>query len=222
VSHFNGLSQSRRSQTFDSHHLGAIFSWAVKKKLCAANPVSSVEKPADVKRTRRLSNLEYQQMGAAINGGVISDIFLMLMITGWRSSEVRLLKYSELDLERSIARLGDTKTGASVRPLSSASIEIIKRQQATSEYVFAYQNDKLASTLEAHWKRLNMPTDVTPHVLRHSFASLAADLGFSDTVIAGMLGHSRSSITSRYIHLEKALIEASDAVANETLKLMRL
>ena len=66
-----------------------------------------------------------------------------------------------------------------------------------------------------------MPSDVTPHVLRHSFASLSADMGFSDNVIAGMLGHARSSITSRYIHLEKALIEAADKVAAETLRLMR-
>jgi hypothetical protein len=36
-----------------------------------------------------------------------------------------------------------------------------------------------------------------------------------------MLGHARSSITSRYIHLEKALIESADSVAAETLRLMR-
>jgi len=66
-----------------------------------------------------------------------------------------------------------------------------------------------------------MPSDVTPHTLRHSFASLAGDMGLSDSTIAGLLGHSRQSITSRYIHLDKALVAAADAVANETLRLMR-
>ena len=64
-----------------------------------------------------------------------------------------------------------------------------------------------------------MPSDVTPHVLRHSLASLAADMGFSDNVISGLLGHSRNSVTSRYVHLERSLIEAADKVANETAAL---
>ena len=66
-----------------------------------------------------------------------------------------------------------------------------------------------------------MPKDVTPHVMRHSFASLAADMGLPDHTISRLLGHSQSSITSRYIHLEKSAIEASDLMATETLRLMR-
>jgi integrase len=63
---------------------------------------------------------------------------------------------------------------------------------------------------------------VTPHVLRHSFASLAADLGYSEPVIAALVGHKLHSITSRYVHsADAALLAAVDAVANETVKLMR-
>jgi integrase len=67
-----------------------------------------------------------------------------------------------------------------------------------------------------------MPSDITPHILRHSFASLAADLGIADHTISGLLGHSRRGMTSRYLHLgDKALLDASDLVANETMRLMR-
>jgi integrase len=67
-----------------------------------------------------------------------------------------------------------------------------------------------------------MPDDVTPHVLRHSFASLAADMGLPDHTISGLLGHARQGITSRYMHLgDKALLDAADLVANETLRLMQ-
>jgi hypothetical protein len=38
---------------------------------------------------------------------------------------------------------------------------------------------------------------------------------------AGLLGHARSSITSRYIHPDKALLAAADLVAGETMRLMR-
>ena len=56
---------------------------------------------------------------------------------------------------------------------------------------------------------------------RHSFASLATDLGYNEPTIATLLGHKTHSITSRYVHLAGAvLLAAADAVATETLKLM--
>jgi integrase len=66
-----------------------------------------------------------------------------------------------------------------------------------------------------------LPADVTPHTLRHSFASLAGDLGFSDMTIAALVGHQRRSITSRYVHSADAvLLAAADAVADRSTELM--
>ena len=77
------------------------------------------------------------------------------------------------------------------------------------------------------WLRIaklgDLPADITPHVLRHSFASLAADLGYNEPTIASLLGHKTHSITSRYVHSADAvLLAAADAVANATMKLMAL
>ena len=74
------------------------------------------------------------------------------------------------------------------------------------------------------WLRIaklgDLPADITPHVLRHSFASLAADLGYNEPTIASLLGHKTHSITSRYVHSADAvLLAAADAVANATMKL---
>jgi integrase len=203
--------------------LGAIFSFGIKKGLLKDNPCKGIVKPADVRKTRRLSVPEYTQLGTALNGSatVPHDIFLFLAVSGWRSSEARLLKHSEIDLERHTATLGDTKTGVSVRPLSSAAIEIINRQPPTNgEYVFALQGRPF-SNIHPHWHKLEMPKDVTQHTLRHSFASLAADLGHADSTIAGLIGHKQQSITSRYLHLDKSLVSAANIVAGETLRLMR-
>ena len=67
------------------------------------------------------------------------------------------------------------------------------------------------------WDRIaklgELAADVTPHVLRHSFASLAADLGYSEPTIAALIGHKGQSITSRYVH-------AADAVARRAAELM--
>jgi integrase len=199
--------------------IGAIFNWAQKKKLVSMNPCQGIDKPADLKRTRRLSDNEYAQLQKAIGTAnpTVASVITMLAVSGWRSGEVRFLKWAEINAERKIATLSDTKTGVSVRPLSIAAIKIIEAQPKNSPYVF----DKPIGHLWHAWKKLELPSDISPHTLRHSFASLSADLGFSDNVIAGMLGHARSSITSRYVHLEAALITAADAVAAETLRLMR-
>jgi integrase len=94
--------------------VGAIFSFAVKRKLRTDNPVSGIEKPQDVKRMRRLAEAEYAQLWSAIKetkNGVIADVFTMLAFTGFRSGEIKNLRWSEIDLERGIATLGETKTG---------------------------------------------------------------------------------------------------------------
>jgi integrase len=56
--------------------------------------------------------------------------------------------------------------------------------------------------------------EVTPHTLRHSFASVAGDLGFSESTIGAMLGHAAGTVTGRYTHhLDAVLIAAADKVA---------
>ncbi len=57
--------------------------------------------------------------------------------------------------------------------------------------------------------------DITPHTLRHTFASLACDLGFSELTIAALLGHSALGVTQRYIHIDEALRMTADRVAGE-------
>jgi integrase len=146
---------------------GAIFTYATKKGLRETNPVRGVETPKDNRKLRRMSVAEYAQLGRALDGNAARDLFMLLAVTGWRSGEARLLRWSELDLDRKIANLGDTKSGQSVRPLSGAAIEIIQKQSRTSEYVFALQQGQPIKKLFHHWENLGMPKDVTPHTLRH-------------------------------------------------------
>ena len=62
--------------------------------------------------------------------------------------------------------------------------------------------------------------EVTPHTLRHSFASLAASLGFSELTISGLLGHAPRGVTQRYVHLDTALVIAADQVSAEIARLL--
>jgi integrase len=204
--------------------LSATFSFAIRKGLRADNPCSKVKKPPDVRRMRRLSEAEYAHLGKALSVGALRNdtaisVIKFLAISGFRSGEALQLKWKELDIERRIVTLEDTKSGRSIRPLSNAAIEIVQSQKRSGEYVFGL--GKPISDLRYQWEKLNLDKSVTPHCLRHSYASLSADLGMPDHTIARLLGHTQKSVTSRYIHMEKTLIEASDIVANATLRLMQ-
>jgi integrase len=70
-------------------------------------------------------------------------------------------------------------------------------------------------------KLVELPSDVTPHTLRHSFASLAGDLGYSEPTIGALIGHKGHTMTSRYLHAADAvLLAAADVIADRTAELM--
>jgi integrase len=213
--------------------LGAIFGYAVRHRMRSTNPVHGVIRFADGKRDRRLSDDEYLMFGEALRKAAAASIWpaavaaaRFLMLTGWRSGEALGLRWHEVDLVRRTAILADTKTGRSVRPLSHAACEELQSLTRSGELVFAASrgNGRMTGFPKLWAKIMNkgaLPADVTPHTLRHSFASLAGDLGYSEMTIAALVGHQGRSITSRYVHSADAvLLAAADAVADRSTELM--
>jgi integrase len=215
--------------------LGAIFSYGVRHRMRSDNPVHGIIRFADGRRERRLSDDEYAMLGAALRQGEADGIWpaataatRFLALTGWRSGEALGLRWSEVDLARRTARLADTKTGLSVRPMSHAACDVLRTlPRMADERVFSASRGgpETVLHLKKFWPRIaalcELPDEVTPHVLRHSFASLAADLGYSEPTIAALVGHQGQTITSRYLHSADAvLLAAADAVASRTAELM--
>ena len=215
--------------------LGAIFTYGVRRRMRSDNPVHGVMRPADGRRDRRLTDAEYEALGKALREAEAANIWppaiavaRFLVVSGWRSGEALALRWDEVDLARRTATLGDTKTGRSMRPLSHAACDVVRSLSRSGDLVFPAtrgEGDVIMSGFKKLWKRIaklgELPPDVTPHTLRHSFASLAADLGYSEPVIAALVGHQGRSMTSRYVHSADAvLLAAADAVANRTTLLM--
>jgi len=230
--------------------LGAIFTYAVRKRLRPDNPVHGVVRHADGRRERRLTDAEYAALGAGLEkapeprpratpmkrgaperaglwpAALAAARFLAL--TGWRRGEALTLRWEHLDLDRRTARLPDTKTGPSIRPLSYAACDVLRSLTRGEPNALVFppsRGDGIMSGFTSLFQRISkaggLPQDVTPHVLRHSFASLAGDLGYSETTIAALVGHKGQSITSRYVHAADAvLLAAADAVAGRTAELM--
>lgn len=207
--------------------LGGMFTYAVEHGIIDKNPVHGVRKPADGRKDRRLTEQEYRLLGEIIQKATMDeqlttaiDMIRAIALSGCRRGEIINLKWSELDFENSCLRLNESKEGPSMRPIGLSVLDLLERRRTIvpGDFVFpGTENGKPLVGFPKLWNRILRGTalaDITPHVLRHSFASIANDLGFTESTIAALVGHSRGTMTSRYIHsVDTALIMAADTVA---------
>jgi integrase len=213
--------------------LGAIFAYAVKRRMRVDNPVANVGRFADGHRSRRMTDDEYAALGDALRKASAEAIWPpavacvhLLALTGWRSGEALTLSWMDLDFARRTAFLRDTKTGESMRLLSRVACDVASGLDRLDTLVFPSTRGKnRMAGFPKLWARIaklgGLSGEVTPHVLRHSFASLAADLNYSDATIANLIGHKRHSVTSRYVHsADPVLLAAADAIAAEISRRM--
>jgi integrase len=212
--------------------LGAIFDFAVKRHMRPDNPCRGVRRAADGRRERRLSDSEYGILGNVLRQAETAGIWpsaiagvRFLALTGWRKGEAEALRWPEVALPRRTATLAQTKTGRSLRPLASAACEVLAAAPGDA-LVFANPGGgplDLGDALRRVAALDGLPADISCHTLRHSFASVAADLGYNEPTIAAMIGHKGRSTTSRYTHVaDEVLLAAADAVANRIVTLMAL
>ncbi len=213
---------------------GAIFAYAVRAGVRTDNPAHGIRKFAESRRERRVADEEYGALGEALRQADGTALWppaiaaaRFLALTGWRRGEALNLRWREIDLERRTAVLAETKTGRSLRPLPEAACGILRRAARLegSELAFpARFGSGAMAGFHSIWARIfraSLPPDITPHTLRHSFASVAADLGYGDATIASIIGHKRAGITARYTHSADAvLLAAADVIAARLLDLM--
>lgn len=207
--------------------LGGILTYAVDAGIIEVNPAHGIKKPKDNVRNRRLTEAGYRTLGQMLRDAAANekyamtvDIIRQIALTGCRRSEMISLMWIEADTDASCMRLVDSKEGESIRPIGLPVVEYLeeRRKTAAGTYVFPGQGeDNAFGSFPNHWEQIfndSLLTGVTPHVLRHSFASIANDLGFTEVTIAALVGHSKGSATSKYIHtLDTALIMAADTIS---------
>lgn len=208
--------------------LGGILSFAVSEGVIPANPVHGVPRPADGQRERRLTHDEYNALGKVLDEAdeepwQVRAGIRLLSYTGCRRGEIANLKWSEVDTVGNALRLGDSKEGRSTRPLTREAVDVLEGLPREKGAVFVLPGARdpskpfgaLQTGIERIMKRAKLE-GVTAHTLRHSFASVAADLDYSDSTIGAMLGHAGGTITSKYVHrLDTVLVAAANKVSAE-------
>lgn len=206
---------------------GAILTYAINAGIIDSNPAHGIRKPKDQVRQRRLTEVEYRALGQMLaeirsdhSYTTSADIIRLLAMTGCRRSEIIGLRWDEIDFDQSCIRLTDSKEGYSVRPVGLPVLELLeeRRPYADGEFVFTgLRNSPVFGAFPHQWDRIfkgSVLDGVTAHILRHSFASLANDLGFTEVTIAALVGHAKGSMTSKYIHtVDATLVMAADTIA---------
>jgi site-specific recombinase XerD len=222
--------------------LGALFTYAVRKGMRPLNPVTGTVRYADGRRDRRLTDADYAALGKGLAAAAVIQpgsndkpgkalvwpaaiaVTRFLALTGWRSGEALGLTWGMVDLTRRTATLPMSKTGHSIRPLATAACDVLRgldRGDADALVFPASRGDGPMSGFPSLFARIGkaggLATDVTPHALRHSFASLGNDLGLTEATIGVLVGHKGGCVTRGSIHTGDAVFPAADLIAGATL-----
>lgn len=213
--------------------MSAILTYAASEGIVPHNVARGIQKPAVGRRTRRLTADEYLSLGKALDASqgepwqAVAGIKLFLL-TGFRLQEIAALKWSEVDEAGSCVRLGDSKTGESVRPVGRPVFDVLKSLERIpgNPHVLPSprKEEGYYTALDTAMERVTEAagiSGVTSHTLRHSYASVAGDLGFTEITISALLGHAAGNVTQRYVHhLDTVLIAAANKVSGEVERMM--
>jgi integrase len=188
-----------------------------------ANPAAKISRFREEGRERFLSSDELARPGDALAqcetrfGPYASGAIRLLCLTGARLNEVLALRWQEVDFERGLALLPDSKTGRKIVRLSAPALAVLANLPRLSgcPYVIAGMDGRRAD-LQRPWafvKEAAGLEGVRLHDLRHSFASIGAGASLGLPMIGELLGHSQSATTQRYAHLsDDPLRRASETI----------
>ncbi|MHA7776115.1 tyrosine-type recombinase/integrase [Roseibium sp. M-1] len=214
--------------------LRSLLNHARRLGLIEQSPANGVRVIASEKLKRRLSAGEIRHLGKVMmqmeqEGEHPTGLAAIraMFLTGFRRMEVLGMRKDWIEPENNCVAFPETKSGPQLRAIGDAAVAHLLETAKSNSTPFVFPADigeghfiGVVRVLDRVCRRAGL-RDVTPHVLRHTFASMAASQGFSELTISGLLGHAPRGVTQRYVHLDTALVIAADQVAVEIARLLK-
>jgi len=213
--------------------LQSLLGHAVRWGLLDRNPAEGVRKLAGQRRVRRLSSEEIVQFGEVMRKAASDGehpkglaVVRLILLTGFRLSEAQGLPRSWVNHAESWIEFADSKSDEHVRPIGKVALRHIEAQPQDDISPFLFPSDSgrghftATDSVIARLCKTAGLKDVTAHTLRHTFASIAGELGYSDIIIGTLLGHVARNVTQGYVHIEEAARIAADQVARTMAELL--
>ena len=130
----------------------------------------------------------------------------LLLFTGCRLREILHLRWTEIDFERGMLFLPDSKTGKRAVVLNAPALAVLNELKRIGTFVIlGEKSDRPRSDLNRPWGRITIHAKLQGlriHDLRHSFASIGAGGGLGLPIVGKLLGHATPAATARYAHID--------------------
>ncbi|HEV7299367.1 MAG TPA: tyrosine recombinase XerC [Tepidisphaeraceae bacterium] len=215
--------------------LRSFYKFLIRRGLVSLNPLSTIRTPKQEKRLPKCLDLEQVQklLDAPGEGDILAcrdkAMLEVLYSSGIRVSELVELSMSDIDLQEGVLRVTGKGRKERLTPIGSQAIKAMQRyfemravdgksQANGSERVFLNKHGDSLSTrsvrrkLDKYLVSAGLDPGISPHTLRHSFATHLLNNGADLRSVQELLGHQSLSTTQIYTHLTtQRLKEAYDA-----------
>ena len=212
----------------------SFFKWLTRRRGWTHNPLLDVQLPKQEKKLPVILTLtqvvqmldlplksekdKQAPVWAPERDAAILELFYS---TGMRLSELASLDVRDIDTISECVRVIGKGRKERLCPIGGPALEAIQRyrQKAVvhdgplfrSKLGTRITNQAIADVVDKYWKKSGLPIHVTPHKLRHSFATHLLERGADLRAVQTMLGHADITTTEVYTHLTGDQIGAMHA-----------
>ena len=200
--------------------LKSFYLFLQKKKLIRYSPFSEVISPKqEIYLPASMSESEVEKLLNSPDASKDIEqrdkaMIEMLYATGMRISELVNLKITDIDMNRSVIKVMGKGSKERLIPFGESASEALFnylkiRKDSSSKEVFISNRGKKITRV-AFWQRIkvyllreNLKISISPHTLRHAFATHLLNRGADLRSVQLLLGHSDLSTTQIYTHIAK-------------------
>jgi len=226
------LKQKGRATTTISRNLASIrsfYNFLMRDRYIDKDPSQNLESPKIDKRLPKVLSVSQvdlllQMPDVNSTAGLRDKAMLeLLYATGIRVSELVSLNIDDLNLNIGLIKCFGKGSKERIIPLGSLAIASINNYLDYSRVKLNRKPNENALFLNHHGRRItrqgfwkiikkyakiaSIEVDITPHTLRHSFATHLLENGADLRSVQEMLGHADISTTQIYTHLTKAKLK---------------
>ena len=216
--------------------LRSFYKFLIRRGQVSVNPLSTIRTPKQEKRLPKCLDLEQVQklLEAPGDADLLSArdkaMLEVLYSSGIRVSELVELEQADLDLQEGVLRVKGKGRKDRLTPIGSQAIKAVQRyfelrnvdgkcqQSRHAARVFLNKHGEALSTrsvrrkLDKYLVAAGLDPGISPHTLRHSFATHLLNNGADLRSVQELLGHQSLSTTQIYTHLSTSRMkQAYDA-----------
>ena len=198
----------------------SFYLFLIKKSIVNTSPISEVISPKQEKYLpSSMSEDEVDKLLNSPNSNIKIEkrdkaMIEMLYATGMRISELVNLKITDVDMQRCVVKVLGKGSKERLIPFGEEAYEALNnylsdRDESSSKEIFL-SNRKTKISRVAFWHRIklylvreNLKQTISPHTLRHAFATHLLNRGADLRSVQLLLGHSDLSTTQIYTHIAK-------------------